>query len=130
MKFQAVANAYKKTEMFGASENKDSRAILILVMEELIKSMRLFHTNISIKEGDVGLRSKNFSRALSVIYMLQSSLDLEKGDQIARDLFRMYEYARVNLITDLRNGVVKKSGTALSSIEEILSAWRALPNEG
>jgi len=130
MKFQAVANAYKKTEMFGASENKDSQAILILVMEELIKSMRLFHDNISIKDGDVGVKSKSFSRALSVIYMLQSSLDLEKGDQIAQDLFRMYEYARINLIADLRNGVIKKSSDALKSIEEILNAWRSLPSEG
>ena len=51
-------------------------------MEELIKSVKSFHKNISIKIGDVINRSKNFSRSISVIYMLQSSLDFDKGGSI------------------------------------------------
>ena len=53
MKFKEVAKAYKKTEMFGAVEAKDPETVVILVMEELIKSVKSFHKNISIKSGDV-----------------------------------------------------------------------------
>ena len=126
MKFNEVAKAYKKTEMFGAVEAKDPETVVVLVMEELIKSVKSFHKNISIKSGDIINRSKNFSRAISVIYMLQSSLDLDKGGQIAYDLFRLYEFLRSNLIKDLRNGTINKSLIALSSINFVKNAWSKL----
>ena len=55
--------------------------------------------------------------------MLQSSLDLEKGGQLASDLFRVYEFLRIHLIKDLRNGSVDKRSIALNSILDIKSAW-------
>ena len=126
MKFKQVAKAYKKTEMFGAVEAKDPETVVVLVMEELIKSVKSFHKNISIKSGNIINRSKSFSRAISVIYMLQSSLDLDKGGQIAYDLFRLYEFLRLNLIKDLRNGTISKSLIALTSIIEIKNSWSKL----
>ena len=126
MKFKQVAKAYKKTEMFGAVEAKDPETVVVLVMEELIKSVKSFHKNISIKSGNIINRSKSFSRAISVIYMLQSSLDLDKGGQVAYDLFRLYEFLRLNLIKDLRNGTISKSLIALTSIIEIKNSWSKL----
>ena len=126
MKFKEVAKAYKKTEMFGAVEAKDPETVVVMVMEEIIKSVKSFHENISVKTGNLINRSKNFSRAISVIYMLQSSLDLDKGGQVAYDLFRLYEYLRLNLIKDLRNGTVNKSLIALTSIIEIKNSWTKL----
>ena len=126
MKFKEVAKAYKKTEMFGAVEARDPETVVILVMEELIKSVKSFHKNISIKSGDIIKRSKNFSRSISVIYMLQSSLDLDKGGQVAYDLFRLYEFLRLNLIKDLRSGTINKSLIALTSIIEIKNSWSKL----
>ena len=126
MQLKEVAKAYKKTEMFGAVEAKDPETVVVLVMEELIKSVKLFHSNISLKTGDLIKRSKNFSRAVSVIYMLQSSLDLDKGGQVAYDLFKLYEFLRLNLIKDLRSATVSKSLIALSSIIEIKDSWSKL----
>ena len=126
MEFDKVAKAYRKTDMFGATEAKDPETVVILVMEELIKSVKSFHNNISIKSKNILNRSKNFSRAISVIYMLQSSLDLDKGGQIAYDLFRLYEFLRLNLIKDLRHGTINKSLIALTSIIEIKNSWSEL----
>ena len=129
MQLKEVAKAYKKTEMFGAVETKDPETVVVLVMEELIKSVKSFHKNISLKTGNLLNRSKNFSRAISVIYILQSSLDLEKGGQVAYDLFRLYEFLRLNLIKDLRTGTINKSLIALTSIIEIKNSWSKLTNK-
>ena len=126
MQLKEVAKAYKKTEMFGAVETKDPETVVVLVMEELIKSVKLFHNNISLKTGNILYRSKNFARAISVIYILQSSLDLDKGGQIAYDLFRLYEFLRLNLIKDLKKGAINKSLIALNSIVEIKNSWSEL----
>ena len=118
--------AYQNTEKMTLPKDADANSVLLVVMEELIKSVKSFHKNISIKSGDIINRSKNFSRAISVIYMLQSSLDLDKGGQIAYDLFRLYEFLRSNLIKDLRNGTINKSLIALTSIIEIKNSWSKL----
>ena len=129
MQFKEVAKAYRKTDMFGAAEAKDPGTVVIMVMEELIKAVKSFHKNISITSGNLISRSKNFSRAISVIYMLQSSLDLEKGGAIANDLFRLYEFLRIHLIKDLRIGSINKSSIALSSIVDIKNAWTKIASE-
>ena len=74
MKFKEVAKAYKKTEMFGAVEARDPETVVILVMEELIKSVKSFHKNISIKSGDIINRSKNFSRSSTPSWEIPSIL--------------------------------------------------------
>ena len=129
MQFEQVAKAYRKTDMFGATEAKDPQTVVILVMDELIKAVKAFHKNISTATGDLANRSKNFSRALSVVYMLQSSLDLEHGGTIANDLFRLYEFLRIHLIKDLRAGAINKSLTALASIIDIKDTWAKLADE-
>ena len=86
MQLKEVAKAYKKLKCL-VVETKDPETVVVLVMEELIKSVKSFHNNISLKTGNILNRSKNFARSISVIYILQSSLDLDKGGQIAYDLF-------------------------------------------
>ena len=54
--------------------------------------------NIDVSKADLDLRSKHFSRALTIIYSLQSSLDFEKGGEIAENLFQTYEFARQMII--------------------------------
>ena len=41
-------------------------------------------------------------------------------------LFRLYEFLRLNLIKDLKNGVINKSLIALNSIIEIKDSWSDL----
>jgi flagellar protein FliS len=92
-------------------------------MEELVKSIEMFQTNIDNKLGNNEKKSRGFSKALSIIYTLQTSLDLEKGGLVAGDLFRLYEFTRIHIIKDMRAGLVNRSADALSSIKEIYDTW-------
>jgi len=115
--------AYKNAEKMSLPRESSASEVLVLIMDELIKCVKTFITNISIKTGNMESKSKGFSKALSIIYTLQSSLDLEKGGLIASDLFKLYEFTRINLIKDMRNGVIGKSDIALSSLREINNTW-------
>ena len=115
--------AYKNAEKMSLPRESSASEVLVLIMEELIKCVKSFITNISVKTGNMEAKSKGFSKALSIIYTLQSSLDLEKGGIIAGDLFKLYEFTRINLIKDMRNGIIGKSDVALNSLREINNTW-------
>ena len=74
-------------------------------------------------------RSSSFARSLTIIYSLQSSLDFEKGGEISTNLFRIYEYSRQQLISDLKNAKAEGVTNAIHIIKEIAGAWDQIADE-
>ena len=116
-------HAYRNTEKMTLPQDADANSVLLVIMEELIKSIEMFQINIDNKTGNNEKKSRGFSKALSIIYTLQTSLDLEQGGQVAGDLFRLYEFARIHIIKDMRQGLISRSFEALNSIKEIYHTW-------
>ena len=97
------------------------------MFDALLKSMKMFETNVDIKNGgDAELKSKHFARALTIIYALQSSLDYEKGESIATNLFQLYEFARQQLLSDLTKGKADGTPKAIDALQEIRDAWETI----
>ena len=116
-------HAYQNTQKMSLPQDADANSVLIVVMEELVKSIEMFQNTIDNKLGNNEKKSRGFSKALSIIYTLQTSLDLEKGGPIAGDLFRLYEFARIHIIKDMRMGLISRSAEALNSLREIYETW-------
>lgn len=123
MNYSKMLEAYSNSEQKAIIEAEDSHAMVLLLFDELIKTLRIFSENIDTKKSDYDLKSQNMSRALTIIYALQSSLDFEHGGEIAENLFRLYEYARQQVIAEAKTD--KASGTlvAIASLEDIREAW-------
>ena len=122
-------NAYRNTERQALEELNDPYEIILTMLDALIKSMTLFTENIDIKSGNHEIKSKHFARALTIIYSLQSSLDFEKGGDIANNLFQLYEYARQKLISDLGKGKAIDTPSAIAVLDDIRDAWRMIGPE-
>ena len=71
-------------------------------------------------------QASQFSRALTILYGLQSSLNFDEGGEIAENLFRLYEYARQQLLTTSRDGHTDGAIKAIDAIEGIRDAWRQI----
>ena len=121
--YKKMADAYKTTERNALVETENSHQLVLLMFDTLIKSMEIYIDNLDIKTADIELRSKHFSRALSVIYALQSSLDFEKGGEIADNLFQTYEFARQMVISSIRDMDETGPKRALALLTEIRGAW-------
>jgi len=127
MNYGKITQAYQNTERQALQETEDPHFIVLTMFNELLKSMRLFADNADLKEaGDLETKSKHFARSLTIIYALQSSLDFEKGGDIANNLFQLYEYGRQQLLSDLKEG--KPAGTyqAIDFLSEIRDAWEEI----
>ncbi|MDC3401501.1 flagellar protein FliS [Alphaproteobacteria bacterium] len=130
MNFGKVSEAYKNAERQAVAEISDPHAIILTMFDELLRTMLVFSQNADLKAGGVvELKSKNFARAITIIYALQSSLDFEKGGDIANNLFRIYEYCRQQLLADMKMGNGESTEKALEVLSEIRDAWEQIKPE-
>ena len=118
-----MLDAYSNSEKKAVIEAEDSHAMVLLLFDELIKTARIFSKNINADTGDLKLRSETMSKALTIIYALQSSLDFERGGEIAENLYRLYEYTREQILIDNKSGKAAGILVAISSLEDIREAW-------
>ena len=110
MNYGKITQAYQNAENQALQETNDPHLIVLTMFNALLKSMGIFAENIDISNGgQPELKSKHFARSLTIIYALQTSLDFEKGGDIAENLFQLYEFARQKMMEDLKTG--KLDGT-------------------
>ena len=127
MNYSNITQAYQNAERQALEETNDPHLIIMTMLDALVKSMQIFVDNIDLKNGgNAEMKSKHFSRAISIIYALQSSLDFEKGGDIANNLFQLYEYGRVKLIEDLAKGVADDTPQSIEVIASIRDAWEEM----
>ena len=118
-----MTDVYQSTERNALAETEDPHKLVLIMFDALIKSMEMYIENIDIKTADLELRSKYFSRSLTIIYSLQSSLDFEKGGEIASNLFQTYEFARQMVIGSIKDMDSKGPKRAVSLLADIREAW-------
>ena len=128
MSYNAASEAYKQAENIGLSEVTNPHEIIQTLFKELIKSMSLFERSLS-DYTMLESRSSSFAKSLTIIYSLQTSLDFEKGGEISNNLFKIYEYSRQQLISDLKNGEPKGVPNAITIVKEIADAWNQIADE-
>jgi flagellar protein FliS len=122
-KYKKMTDVYQSTERNALAETEDPHKLVLIMFDALIKSMEIYIDNIDLKTADLDLRSKHFSRSLTIIYSLQSSLDFEKGGEIATNLFQTYEFARQMIIGSIKDMDGEGPKRAVSLLSDIREAW-------
>jgi flagellar secretion chaperone FliS len=83
--------AYRQADARGAT----SLRLVVLLYEQIIQDLR--QASMAIDHNQIELRTKRINHALDVICLLQATLNLERGGQVARNLLRFYDVVRANL---------------------------------
>lgn len=123
MNYTKMLDAYSNSEKKAVIDAEDSHSMVLLLFDELIRSMRAFSQDLNPSLSEENLKSEKMSKCLTIIYGLQSSLDFENGGEIAENLFRLYEYAREQILIDNKTGEAAGTLVAISSLEDIREAW-------
>ena len=71
-------------------------------------------------------KSKSFAKIITSIVILTSSLDFEKGEPIASNLFNLYDYCRREVLDSYKNLKTTGIDKSINIVEDILSAWREI----
>ena len=123
MTTKKILNAYKNANRDAVVESEDPQALIMVLLDELLRAMRSY-TNLVDKDNSNEARKNNhFTRSLNMLYGLQSCLNFDEGGEVAENLFRLYEYARVQLLSTSQTGQIDGTQVAISALTEIREAW-------
>tara|TARA_B110000977_G_scaffold48646_2_gene66120 strand:+ start:36 stop:407 length:372 start_codon:yes stop_codon:yes gene_type:complete len=110
---------YKKSTNAALSELSDPHEMISLTLKELSRSLRALQYD-RLSEDQ---RRRHQSKAFTAVYILQTSLDFDTGLEIASNLFKIYEYVRVQLKKSLRKDASASLEVSGDIINEIIDAW-------
>ena len=127
-------NKSKNLEQYQKSEGsfnsiKTGNQVVFGILKELERSMNIVASSIEKtkvwkpKEKDLNLKNKHFTKSLTAIYALQTSLNFDSNNKIAINLFQIYEYCRQQLIKGYSKKVVNDIMKAANAIRNILTSF-------
>ena len=127
-------NKSKNLEKYQKSEGsyntvKSGNQVIFGILKELERSMKIVASSIEKtkewkpEEKDLELKNKHFTKSLTAIYALQTSLNFDSSNNLAINLFQIYEYCRQQLIKGYSKKVVKDIIKAANAIKNILTSF-------
>ena len=129
MATKKILDASKNANREAVVESDDPQALIMLLLDELLRAMRGYVSGVSKNDSKEMRKNDQFTRSLTMLYGLQSCLNFDEGGEIAENLFRLYEYARVQLLHTSQTGETDGTQVAISSISEIREAWSVMEHK-
>lgn len=123
-KFRAGSASYKSIDISSRIEGATPHQLVQIMYEELLKTLDAMA--FATSRGDYIQRGERQSRALAILTGLETSLDFDKGGQIARDLVAIYREARRLVIAGGREGEARTIVQVREMIQEIATAWEEI----
>ncbi|SPF80068.1 flagellar export chaperone FliS [Pseudoprimorskyibacter insulae] len=123
MTISLARSRYRQAEAVGHPRIDDPHEVISVTLRELHRSLDVM---VAARAKDRLPPEEHSSRALTAIYILQSSLDMERGADIAELLMQLYEFARQQVLASIRKDESALLVEARDSIADILEAWRGI----
>jgi flagellar secretion chaperone FliS len=111
------SSVYEETSVNTASPTK----LVVMLYEGAIRF--LTHAASDIRNRDLVSKGKSVNQALAIIQHLRLTLDTDKGQDIARELDRLYAYTLSRVLdgsSKLDAGAIEE---AIEVLSNLLSAW-------
>jgi flagellin-specific chaperone FliS len=119
MNISLARKHYTMTKENSVSNANQNAFAIKLAMEQLIKAMNGLMSDVSIED-----KEQDFEIALTRIYLLQKCLDFNAGGELAKNLFRVYEHVRQEIIKASTGAAdTKNLENAIAYITLIYDGW-------
>ena len=126
MNFYSAIKQYEHADINSKLENASKHDFIKIVLEELSKNLKSLKYAIE-NEGKLSkTKSKSFARIITSLTILITSLDFERGEPIASNLFNLYDFCRKQIIDSYKNLSTKGIDDSIDIIDDILSAWKEI----
>lgn len=117
---------YRQTSINNKAEESPHQLVL-----ELFKQIlgNIAAAKGAISQGNIEKRNELLNQAITLIGVLEGSLDFDQGGEISDNLASLYEYAIYLIFQSNLNNTEAELDEALQILLPIRSAWEQIPLE-
>ena len=126
MNYNASIKQYLRDDITAKTTSLNSHKIIEEVLKDLKKNMETLAYSIDNEPVISSIKSQSFSKSLTAIYILQSSLNFDEGREIAENLYRIYEFCKDGVMKGFTKKDSKFVNDAIPPIDEILDGWKQI----
>jgi flagellar protein FliS len=112
------ALAYRQVQ---AESSASPLELVLMLYDGAIAS--LGQAREAMARRDAVVKGRAMSKALSIVGHLQSTLDMEKGREVAEQLDRLYVYVTGRLLEANINGAVEPIDESIALLSTVRDAW-------
>ncbi len=113
---------YRQIDAAGRTGEADPHALVQVLYEELVRALRVIAW--AAEHRQLRVRSEKATRAIAILFALESGLDFERGGEVSKTLARLYQGARQTVINASLGHDPAPFVEVADNIEEIAEAWR------
>lgn len=123
------AAAYKRASIEASVDMADPHQLVNLLFEALQRAVA--SAKLSMQAGDIPGKCKQIGNAVSILEEgLKAPLDMEKGGEIAANLFALYEYCVNRLVMANARNDVDALDEVSRLIAPVASGWKQIQGNG
>ncbi|MBI1911697.1 MAG: flagellar export chaperone FliS [Deltaproteobacteria bacterium] len=116
-------NQYQKIQVMTA----DGVRLIIMLYDGILRFNKC--AQLAMSGSDISGRNTNINKSLAIITELSTSLNMEQGGEVARNLARLYDFSTQQLtLANLRNEPALIDSVS-KVIAELKSGWEAIATE-
>ena len=126
MNYNASMKQYINDEISAKTSSLNPHKIIEEVLVDLKKNMETLAYSLDHEPVVSSIKSNSFSKSLTAIYILQSSLNFDEGKEIAENLYNIYEFCKEGIMKGFTKRNSKLVYDAIPPIDEILDGWKQI----
>lgn len=119
--YAAASRRYAAIDAGSKVEGATPHQLVKILFDELSLSMEA--SALAMRAGDSHKAREKQTRALTMLHALESSLDHEKGGEIATNLAVIYREARRRMLSAVSDNNPDQAMSAHAIIADIAEAW-------
>ena len=108
-----------------AAQYASPHQLILLLFNGAIESLRV--AKGAIENKNIELRGKHISRAISIINGLRDMLDIDKGGDVADNLYSLYSYMAKEIFNAGFHNDQEVLGNIQQMLMDIRGSWEKIP---
>ena len=118
---------YRSSGAHGGVEQADAHGLVNLLFKGAIDN--LVSAKGYIERNQIQEKAESITKTLAILDGLRSSLNIENGGEIARNLDDLYDYMQRRLVVANADNDVAIIHEVRELLREIQEAWNSIPKE-
>lgn len=127
MQNSVAMNQYKQVGTKVAVDVADPHHLIQMLINGALE--RVNSAKYNMTKNEVAKKGEDISKAISIIDGLITSLDMEKGGEIANNLLALYDYMQRRLVEANLKNEMEPLNEVTSLINEIKEGWNSIPQD-